>query len=88
MDTKKTPLAVAVFAEIAYLVCLALTAIAPEITRKVIQSWKPGMYLEPIWEPTGMLNATNIIVGIVSLFIVVYLGTLVFVIIYQAIVKK
>jgi len=88
VDTKKTPLAVAVFAEIVYLVCLALTAIAPEITRKVIQSWKPGMYLESIWEPTGMLNATNIIVGIVSLFIVVYLGTLVFVIIYQAIVKK
>ena len=87
VDTKKTPLAVAVFVEIAYLILLAFTAIIPETVRKVVQTWKPGTYLGPIWSEE-MLSATNIIVGIVSLFIVAYLGALVFVVVYQAIAKK
>lgn len=86
MDSKKTPLAVAIFTEIIYIVCLLGVVLFPGFSKTLTRSWFHGPDLTLIWN-TSTLTWGNVIVGLISVFVGVYLATWLFVKIYQAIVK-
>lgn len=87
MDTKKTPLAVAVFVEIIYLICLLFVALFPNFSQTVFQSWMHGIDLTTVWNPAIFLSAGSIVLGIISVFVVVYVLIWLFVVVYQKIAK-
>lgn len=86
MNSKKAPLAVAIFAEIIYVVCLAGVVLFPEFSKTLTRSWFHGPDLTAVWN-TSTLTLANVGIGLVSVFIGVYLATWLFVVIYQAITK-
>lgn len=85
MDTKKTPLAVALFAEALSIFCAIAVALFPNQFMKVVAGWTHGIDYTAIWNPS--LSFGNVLLGLVSLFIFVYLATWVFVLIYRSLVK-
>lgn len=85
MDTKKTPLAVAIFAELVSIFCVLSIWLFPGLSMKIFDSWTHGINWDLIWSPN--ITAGNLIIGFVSLFVFTYLATWVFVVIYKAIVK-
>lgn len=85
MDSRKTPLAVAIFAEIISVFCLLAVVLLPSVSRAVFESWFHGYNIGELWDP--QFTAISIIIRLVSLPIFVYVATWVFVKIYQAIVK-
>ncbi len=85
METYKTPLAVAIFAEVISIFCALSIALFPNLAMRIFGSWTHGLNWELIWSPS--FTAANLTVGFVSLFIFTYLATWVFVTIYKAIVK-
>ena len=86
MDTKKTPLAVAIFAEIASIACLLAVVLFPTASRAVFESWFHGYNIDQLWEPS--FTILSVVIRLVSVFIFTYLATWVFVIVYKGIVKK
>jgi hypothetical protein len=85
MDIKKTPLAVAIFAEIISIVCALSIYLLPSFSQKIFQSFFHGIDLSAVWDPT--FNLGSFILGIVVMFVGVYAATWLFVVIYKAIVK-
>ncbi|MBM2820315.1 MAG: hypothetical protein HW405_75 [Candidatus Berkelbacteria bacterium] len=85
MDTKKTPLAVAIFILIVYLFCLLSVAILPNLSKIVFGSWFHGTDLSTTWNPT--FSAGSIVIGFISAFVLSYIGAWIFVKIYKTVVK-
>lgn len=85
MDTRRTPLAVALFAEILSIFCLLAVILFPTISRTIFESWFHGYNIGQLWDPS--FTAVSIVIRLVSLFIFTYVATWVFVKVYQAIVK-
>lgn len=85
MDTKKTPLAVAIFMVIVYLFCLLFVALLPNFSKTIFGSWFHGTDINLTWNPT--FSAGSIVIGLISAFILTYIGTWIFVKLYNAIVK-
>lgn len=87
LDIKKTPLAVAIYSGIIYIVCRLGIALAPDFSRQLTKWWFHGVSIDQIWGPTS-LSIADFIYGLIATLIAVYLAALVFVWVYQAIVKK
>lgn len=87
MDTKKTPLAVALFIEVLYLFCAISVFVAPDFIRSVYGGWFHGISLESVWTPERV-TIGGILLGMVTSFVFAYIATLVFVLIYHAVSKK
>lgn len=85
MDTKKTPLAVAVYAEIIWIICLLFVALFPGFSKTIFQSWFHGVNLVSVWNVT--ITFSSVILGLVSIFVVTYILVWLFVALYKAIVK-
>lgn len=85
MVTYKTPLAVAIFAELISIFCVLSIWLFPSLSMKIFGSWTHGINWDLIWNPS--ITAGNLIIGFVSLFIFVYLATWLFVVIYRSLVK-
>lgn len=86
MDLKKTPLAVALFLDVVYLLCGLLVWIWPQFSKSVFQLWFHGVDLNFIWNPTTP-TVTGILLGLISTFVFSYIATLIFVKIYKSVVK-
>lgn len=85
MDIKKTPLAVAIYAEVLSIVCLLAVVLFPTASRVVFESWFHGYNIGSLWAPNFALIDT--VIRLISVFISTYVATWIFVKIYQAIVK-
>lgn len=85
MHNTKTPLAVAVYMEILYILCVIVTWLVPNTIRAIGASWIHGFDLSAL--PINSLTAGNIIIGVISSFVVTYILVWLFVIIYKAIAK-
>jgi len=88
MNSTKTPLAVGLFASILYVACALAVWIFPVLTRLAYQNWFHGVDLSTIWNPGISLDGSSLIVGLVSVFIVSYIATWVFVVLHKAIAGK
>lgn len=86
MDSKKTPLAVAVFMVIIYIVCLLGVLMFPGFSKTLTRSWFHGPDLTLVWN-TSTLTWGNVVIGLVSVFIGVYLATWIFIKLHKAMVK-
>lgn len=87
MDIKKTPLAVAVFMEIVYVVCLLFVWLFPGFSKTLFQSWMHGVDLTTVWNPSVFLSASSIALGLVTVFLITYGLMWFFIVLYKAIVK-
>lgn len=85
MDSRKTPLAVAIFAEIFSVLCLLAVVLVPTVSRAVFESWFHGYNISRLWDPS--FTAASIIIRLVSFPVFAYVATWVFVKTHQAIVK-
>lgn len=85
MDTKKTPLAVAIFMTIVAIFCMLAIAIFPNFSKLIFGSWFHGIDFDAVWNPT--FSVGSVIMGIVSAFVLSYIAAWIFVKIYKAIVK-
>ncbi len=83
MDSKKTPLAVAIFMEIVYVFCLLSVAIFPNFSKTIFGSWFHGMDLTILWSPN--FSVGSIVIGLISAFVLTYIAAWVFVKIYKII---
>jgi hypothetical protein len=85
MDSSKTPLAVAVFTAVIYIVCAIAIWIAPGGMQYLAQSWFHGIELTF----TDFSRSTaQFLTGLISSFILMYVGTWLFVKIHQGIAGK
>lgn len=87
MDTRKTSLAVAIFAEVLYLFCGLSVVLVPGFAKSFYGSWFHGIDMSTIWSP-GIVTTGGFIYGMVTSFVGAYIATWVFVKIYQAVNKK
>lgn len=86
MDIKKTPLAVAIFAEAVWIICLLFVLIFPNFSKTVFQSWTHGIDLTTIWN-TAPISLGSIILGVISVFVITYVLVWFFIVIYLKIAK-
>ncbi len=87
MDRKKTPLAVAIFIEVIYLLCALSVKLFPSFTKSFFQLWFHGLNFSSVWAPETA-TVGKIILGMLTSFVAAYIATWIFVLIYRAIVKK
>lgn len=87
MDTKKTPLAVAIFAEVLYLFCGLSVVLVPDFAKSFYGSWFHGLDMSTIWNPAG-LTTNGFVYGMVTSFVGAYIAAWVFVAIYKSVTKK
>lgn len=85
MSPTKTPLAVAIFAEVISAICLIAIVLFPTASRAVFESWFHGYNISNLWAPS--FTTLSIIIRLVSVFVFTYIGAWIFVKIYQSIVK-
>ncbi|MDO8443961.1 MAG: DUF5676 family membrane protein [bacterium] len=87
MDTQKTPLAVAIFAEVLYLFCGLSVVLVPDFAKSFYGSWFHGIDMSTIWNP-GQVTTNGFIYGMVTSFIGAYVAAWVFVKIYRLVNKQ
>lgn len=87
MDSKKTPLAVAIFIEVVYLFCALSVVFAPNFAKSFYGSWFHGLTFDPIWKPESVTFG-SVLWGMVTSFIGAYIAAYIFVLIYKSINKK